>query len=189
MFSETNFETSPLGEEGVQVRSGEDYMSAMRKEAVAYREQLLRMFPIPTDLKMDVVYKIVGRSHDFGTYLEIVIRFNENNPDAKKYVRMVENNEPEEWDDEARAILFGEQKNVTEKVFTQDEAFKIANKMVNEDWLEHGFSFTWDELPDYTSLWDYLSDGMTEDQIKSQAKIAMQDRLEEAGMTEEHFEL
>src|SRR5687767_9430189 len=37
-------------------------------------------------------------SHDFGTYLEVCVQFNENNKEAINYAYLIEGNTPKDWD-------------------------------------------------------------------------------------------
>lgn len=181
MFQEIYLGSSPADEDCVQVDSmNNTYYRKMKKEILLYREQLLRMFPIPEHLLDSVKYGISRESHDFGDYLALVIKYDDDIPEAVEYAFMIESNEPNEWDKEARALLLGKQPNGTEKVLTKEDAYKFANEIVNGDSIKYGFDFCWDELPDRNSLWDYIYDGMTEKQITVQARIAMEDRLQES---------
>jgi hypothetical protein len=92
---------TPAEEKCAQV--GQDnYHEVSRREANAYIKQLRRMFgeePAGARLTMK------SYPHDFGSYLEVVVKFNENDEEAVEYAFKLEGNLPGEWDDEARQEL------------------------------------------------------------------------------------
>jgi len=101
----------PCAEDCFQV--GSATTEQMRKECVIYRKQLERQFP-----KGEFVIK--SFPHDFGTYLEVVIYYDDEHicdcgldchedcqceTDTEKLAYEVEGNLPEYWDEEAKKQL------------------------------------------------------------------------------------
>lgn len=72
-----------------------------RVECRAFINQLGRVFP-PVD---GASFTIRSNSHDFGTYYEVAIVFDDGDESACDYAYRVEAKAPEYWDDEARAEL------------------------------------------------------------------------------------
>jgi hypothetical protein len=66
-----------------------------RQECQIYIRQLKRQF---SNAPSGVSFEITENPHDFGTYLDVVIRFNENVKAEMKYALIVENNLPALWD-------------------------------------------------------------------------------------------
>lgn len=93
--------SAPYGEDCVQVRTGQDYIPAMKKECNAYKHQLERMFP-PVG---NAYFTLKSNAHDFGTYYEVNVVYDENSEAETEYAFMVDENQPEEWDAEARKEL------------------------------------------------------------------------------------
>ena len=101
MFSQ--YETLELGstpvEESCAQVGTDDYMNRARKECHAYMGQ----FPVPADV--DITFGVKRFQHDFGSYLEVVVRFNTECDRSVKYAFGVENNLPGVWDNEAKQEL------------------------------------------------------------------------------------
>lgn len=88
-------ETTPINEECVQVKSGEDYMPAMREQAQRFKALLMKRF-INLPAGMDFIIKRF--EHDFGGYLEVCIRyFDDENESVAVFIQ---DNLPEKWSDE-----------------------------------------------------------------------------------------
>lgn len=64
-------------------------------ECQTYKQQLLREFPPPSGATIRV--KIFP--HDFGSYKEVCVVFNENDEEAVDYAYHVESNLPANWDE------------------------------------------------------------------------------------------
>lgn len=88
---------TPTDEECAQVGT-DDYQDRARKECRAYRNQLLRMFGQP---KEGCKFWIKANPHEFGTYYEVVIQFDERSEEAIDFALNVEGNLPYRWDKEA----------------------------------------------------------------------------------------
>lgn len=100
--------SSPYGEDCAQVGQ-EGYAEQARRECNAFIGQLYRLleskgFP-RNDLPDDFVLRIKGNPHEFGTYYEVVCRFNEENPVSWKVFEILDGNCPELWDEIARREL------------------------------------------------------------------------------------
>ena len=93
---------TPNDEECAQVSEHTDYMPQMRAELRAYKNQLTRMYPPPEggDARFDIKWE----RHDFGTYGEVVARFDGEN-DAEIEWAMSAELGAETWDDQARDEL------------------------------------------------------------------------------------
>lgn len=91
---------TPAGEECCQL--GKHDMQMHRIEVRAYINQLKRMFPNETP---DAYFIPKREEHDFGTYYEAAVKYNENDEKAVDFAFKVEGNLPEHWDDEAKAEL------------------------------------------------------------------------------------
>ena len=87
----------PVNETCISV-SNDDYMPAMRAECKRYKTMLEKRFP---DIPSEAYFKIGTNQHDFGTYLDVRIIFNENNEEASDFAYFVEDNLPTEWNDDS----------------------------------------------------------------------------------------
>ena len=92
---------TPSGEDCVQVGS-DNYHDLYGAEAKAYIEQLKRQFP---NVPPGASFGIKSFSHDFGTYHEVVVKYNEDSEEAINFAFNVENNAPEYWDATAKEEL------------------------------------------------------------------------------------
>jgi hypothetical protein len=68
-----------------------------------FRAQLERAFPIPDGLP--VRYRVATNQHDFGSYREVEVGYDEKDAEAAAYAYHVEANTPSAWDQEAREAL------------------------------------------------------------------------------------
>ena len=88
--------TCPLSVDGVQVESDKDYLPEMRTEARRFIELLEKRFR-----NFDrISYRITSNPHDFGTYLDIDIVYNDEIDESSEQAFFVEGNLPETWEDE-----------------------------------------------------------------------------------------
>jgi hypothetical protein len=90
--------TSPTNEECAQIGTS-DYYKRASIECSEYIKQLKRIFGQPP---LESKFKIKHCPHDFGTYYEVVISFNESNDEESEYAYNVESNVPEYWDEIAK---------------------------------------------------------------------------------------
>lgn len=92
--------SSPAGEDCAQV-GRDNYYEQMRKETSAFIKQLRRQFGEHESARIHTK----SFPHDFGSYHEVVVSFNDNDEAAMDYAYNIENNTPELWDEEALAEL------------------------------------------------------------------------------------
>ena len=94
-------ETTPCNEDCIQVKTDADYMPEMRLEANKYRYMLYQRFPFINQLALSGKFgiKIASCSHDFGSYLELRIFFDENDSVLCDAAYFIESNLPENWTD------------------------------------------------------------------------------------------
>lgn len=80
--------STPHEEDCAQV-GAPDYAQKARAECTRFRDQILRHYPEP-----DHGYLAVkGFSHDFGTYYEVIARFDDNDEDAVRWAFAIEADE------------------------------------------------------------------------------------------------
>lgn len=92
---------TPGNEDCAQVGS-DGYRDRARRECQAYIRQLERTFP---NAPFGACYGIRAYQHDFGTYLEVYISYDEDDASQASYAWNVEANLPGEWDATARAEI------------------------------------------------------------------------------------
>jgi hypothetical protein len=85
---------SPVDEECVQVGS-DNYLANAQKECKRYMELLEKKF----DLLDGMYFQITYNAHDFGTYLDVEVFFNENDEEQLNYASYIEDNLPFTWED------------------------------------------------------------------------------------------
>lgn len=88
---------TPGSEDCAQVGS-EDYATKAKLEIARLKELCLKKFGPPPE---GAYYYTKPSPHDFGTYYELAIKFNEEIEDAVRYAYHVEENAPSTWDDDA----------------------------------------------------------------------------------------
>jgi len=91
----------PCDEDCAQVGS-DDYYNRSRKECNVFINQLIRQFGQPPE---NTRFKIKSNPHDFGTYHEVVVIFDEQDDKSIDYAFNVEKSANTEWDDLARTEL------------------------------------------------------------------------------------
>ncbi len=91
----------PYNEDCAQMGT-ENYYSNTKIECRAFINQLVRELGEPP---VGAYFKIQGFPHDFGTYYEVVCRYDENNEDALDYAFNAEGHSPGNWDEIALAEL------------------------------------------------------------------------------------
>jgi hypothetical protein len=103
MRNQLSLSTTPTNESCVQVGS-EFYWTNSKIECKAFIEQLIRIFGNPPG---NAQFKITENPHDFGTYHDVVIEWDESNKQEDKYAYKVEANLPEDWDTIALKTIHG----------------------------------------------------------------------------------
>lgn len=92
---------TPCEENCAQVGTA-DYAEKTRIETRAYIAQLLRQFGEPPGLNF---FKVKCFPHEFGSYHEVVITFEDTCEDSVAFAYTVENELPGHWDEQALAEL------------------------------------------------------------------------------------
>ena len=88
---------TPCGESCEQL--GPTYnLGRAKAELITYLHQLQRLFPLAT-------FQIKSFSHDFGTYKEVCVIFDDDDAEQVDLAYEIEAGFPEYWDNEARAEL------------------------------------------------------------------------------------
>jgi hypothetical protein len=86
--------SAPVEENCVCVSDKKDYIIPMREECNRYKELLQRKFP---DRPNGVIFAVKKFYHDFGSYLEVVVKYDDENEEQVNYAYMVESNLPGTW--------------------------------------------------------------------------------------------
>lgn len=97
MKDELFLSPTPVGEDCAQLGS-QDYHSKAKKECSSFINQLKREFGEPPAFSR---IRIKQCPHDFGTYLDVVVEFDDENDEATQYAYKLEANLPENWDKES----------------------------------------------------------------------------------------
>lgn len=93
--------TSPVCESCLQL-GNDSYHEFIGLETEAFINQLRRIFgPEP----QGCYFRVTKNPHDFGTYLDVEVVFDEDDEDASDYAYDVEADLPDYWDDEAKEEL------------------------------------------------------------------------------------
>ena len=80
-----------------------DYLTRARIECRAFVDQLKRTYP--QALAAGVTFRIKSNFHDFGTYLEVQVCFNDEDEAQAEWAYLIESDLPEYWDYQAQAML------------------------------------------------------------------------------------
>jgi hypothetical protein len=97
------FSCTPTDEDCVQVSSTKEYMPAMRAEAQ-------RMIDVCKKLWPKVNFKIHSNPHDFGSYLDIRVYFDDTDEESWNQLSKIDTEWPSTWDECNQRIA-----NLTEK--------------------------------------------------------------------------
>lgn len=92
----------PASEPCAQV-GNDDYTELSRKECHVFKEQLLRIWG--EKLLPGMYFTIKTFPHDFGSYREVCIVYDDNNEAQCDMAIEIQNEMPEKWDSEALAEL------------------------------------------------------------------------------------
>jgi len=94
--------TTPANEPCIMVSRDDDYFTKMKAEALVFKRQLERAFPDPPD---GVYFAVKSNSHEFGSYLDICVVYDDSDEEQMNFAYSVEDTAPAEWDEQARAEL------------------------------------------------------------------------------------
>ena len=86
--------STPADEPWVQVSSTEDYLEAMTAECRRYKALLEEIF---ADRPEGLVLALKRFSHDFGSYLEVVAKYDTDDEEAEEYAWGMEERLPAHW--------------------------------------------------------------------------------------------
>jgi hypothetical protein len=95
------FDCSPYNEPCAQLGHTNDFEHISKLEAIAMKEQLIRMFGDPPSGR----FKTNWNSHEFGRYPDIKFIYPEDDEAAIEYAFNLEGNFPDVWDAEAKKFL------------------------------------------------------------------------------------
>jgi len=101
MREELSLAPVPIDEPCAQL-GDPDYLTRARKECRAFISQLTREFGEPPS---GARLKITQNPHDFGTYLDVEVQFDDSVEEAAEWAYKVEANLPANWDEAALAEL------------------------------------------------------------------------------------
>lgn len=93
--------TVPFNEPCVQL-GAENYSKWSRLEATALISQIKRQLGEPP---RSTQLKVVSCPHDFGTYHDVVVVYDDALPESEEYMLNIESQLPEEWDEESKKFL------------------------------------------------------------------------------------
>lgn len=96
-----NLTCTPHDEPCAQVGS-DGYRKNSFLECEALIDQLRRKYgPEPAGARL----KMISNPHDFGTYYEVGIQYNEDNEEAVEYALLLESGIPSNWDEPSKEFL------------------------------------------------------------------------------------
>ena len=98
-----NLSPTPVAEDCAQVGS-DNYHKQSRIETTVFKQQLYRMLEAEFDT-VNVRLVTTSNSHDFGTYHEVEVEYDESSESSMNQAFWLENNLPEYWDEEAKQML------------------------------------------------------------------------------------
>ena len=87
---------TPVEEECVQVNKEGDYHAAMKAECRRFKDMLEKRFPNPP---AGVSFKVTSNPHDFGTYYECAVVYDDEDEEGLDFALMCEGNLPARWTD------------------------------------------------------------------------------------------
>ena len=89
---------SPLEEDCVQLKTGGEYLDAMREEVDCFVTLLKEVFPW-ADEKNGLRISRKSFAHDFGTYYEAVVIYDDDNAKSVELAFFIVDNYPKHWED------------------------------------------------------------------------------------------
>ena len=92
----------PCAEDCQQIGSPDYDDDKARLECKTYIAQLKRMHK---NIPFAASFGLKSFPHDFGTYTEVVVNFDDEYEDSVNFMLEVECNLPEDWDDESKKAL------------------------------------------------------------------------------------
>lgn len=89
----------PVDESCVQVDKSNEYLKDMLKECKIYKNMLESKYPNIKDF--GCYFSIKDFQHDFGTYIEVVVNYNDEDYESETIALDICNNLPLTWSNEA----------------------------------------------------------------------------------------
>ena len=109
----------PCEENAAQV-GRPDYDEQSLRECKVFKRMLERLHPVPADSQASLIVK--SFPHDFGSYREVCVRFEDTDPVATGYAFDLERDTPEQWDAIARyELIWLERKAVFDRALRKNE--------------------------------------------------------------------
>ena len=109
----------PCEENAAQV-GRPDYDEQSLRECKVFKRMLERLHPVPADSQASLIVK--SFPHDFGSYREVCVRFEDTDPVATGYAFDLERDTPEQWDAMARyELIWLERKAVFDRALRKNE--------------------------------------------------------------------
>lgn len=96
-----NIGPAPAEEDCAQV-GHDDYIPRARRECTAFIDQIRRTVGQPPE---GAFLQSKRFPHDLGSYLEVVVVYDDDKEEAVEYAFRCESEAPSRWDDTARAFL------------------------------------------------------------------------------------
>lgn len=83
------------------------YSYKIRMELRAHIKQIIRLSKAGYfgKWKPSNRLRIISSTHELGIFLELVLEYNEDDPESFEYVKRFQNKAPRYWDDESRTLL------------------------------------------------------------------------------------
>ena len=106
---------TPSDEDCIQVEPTGAYRPAMVAELHRYRDLLQQVMPVPDGIPARFTIKFFP--HDFGTYGEVVITYDAEDPQAIEFAWWAEAHTPTTWDDTTPRVYTPE---LTEELLLQE---------------------------------------------------------------------
>jgi hypothetical protein len=94
---------TPVGEPCAMVEPTGDYLQRMKAECRAFVHQLERTFP--QAIEAGCSFRIKSNAHEFGPYLEVQVRFDDDDEHQTRVGLHDRSRFARAWDDQARAEL------------------------------------------------------------------------------------
>lgn len=107
--------SAPVNEDCAQVGST-NYPSVALEQCRRYKKLLEAKFGDPPG---DAYFKVKSNLHDFGTYYEVAVVYNENDEKEVEFAFHVESNLPETWDDDVK-VPVGPRKSILRAMIEAD---------------------------------------------------------------------
>jgi len=89
--------SSPSSEDCVQVEPSGEYLVPMKEELRRYKTMLENKFPVPENVQ--AWFSVKFFPHDFGSYGEVCINYDDDDTASADFAYFVEEHSPNAWQD------------------------------------------------------------------------------------------